>query len=63
LQKEEMDELMKETVPTFLKTYEKFLTDNGTGWLVGKQVRMGDCISGLVSQVIHILVMSVQKYF
>ncbi len=49
-----MDELMKETVPTFLKTYEKFLTDNGTGWLVGKQVRMCDCISGLVSQVIHI---------
>jgi len=40
--KEEMDELMKEAMPTFLKAYEKFLTENGTGWLVGKQVTWAD---------------------
>jgi hypothetical protein len=26
-------------MPDFLRNYEKFLADNGTGWLVGKQVR------------------------
>jgi hypothetical protein len=31
---------MKEAGPSFLKTYEKFLTDNGTGWLVGKEVSL-----------------------
>jgi len=40
--KEELDNFMKETGPNFLKTYEKFLADNGTGWLVGKEVTWAD---------------------
>jgi len=40
--KEEMDNLMKEAMPDFLKTFEKALTENGSGWLVGKQVTWAD---------------------
>jgi hypothetical protein len=44
LQKEELATFAKDSLPEFLKTYEQFSVNNGTGWLVGKKVRDKDAI-------------------
>jgi len=43
-QKEELATVAKESLPDFLKRYEQFLVDNGSGWLVGKQVTWADLL-------------------